>query len=148
MNRQPGHLFIYGTLLAVSEHPLAALLRDRAERVGTGSIRARLYMIEEEDAQGYNIFPGAVPSAYDEDRVFGEVWNITDPGAVYPAFDAYENCGPDWPQPNEFLLRPVDVRLDQTARDLRCRAYLYTWDVTRARHVPSGRFTERAPQTR
>ncbi|MEM6619032.1 MAG: gamma-glutamylcyclotransferase family protein [Pseudomonadota bacterium] len=140
-------LFIYGTLLGVSGHPLAALLDQHGTRIGKGRIRARLYMIDEVDAKGPNTFPGAVPSAWNEDQVHGELWQINNPDVVYPAFDAYENCGPEWPQPNEFLLRPVDVTTD-TGAIISAASYLYTWDVGRARLVPSGRFAEHMPDTR
>ena len=105
-------LFIYGTLMSVAEHPLGTLLRDNARFVGAGSIQARLYSITEVDAHGPNTYPGALPSPDPADRVFGELWHVTNPGPVWPALDRHEACTPDWPEPHEFLLRPVPVTLD------------------------------------
>lgn len=147
MSDKPDLLFIYGTLKAVAEHPHGALLRRCGDLVGLGSIRARLYLIDEIDDQGPNSFPGALPSAHEDDRVHGELWHLHDPDAVFPTLDAYENCGPEWPQPNEFLLRPVDVTLENGTVE-RAVTYFYTWDVSRARHIPSGRFDMAAPLTR
>ena len=143
----PPRLFVYGTLLAVAEHPMGALLRAHGRFLAHGSIRARLYLIHEEDADGPNSYPGAVPSPDPTDRVHGEVHEIHEPAQVFPAFDQFEACAPGWPEPYEFLLRPVDVRTD--AGDLiRAEAYLYTWDTSRAEPVPSGRFTWKAAATR
>ena len=147
MTDYPDFLFVYGTLMASAGHHLGELLRKNGSLISKGHIRARLYLIEEFDAQGHNIFPGAVFSADPNDVTHGEVWEIHDKDRVFPAFDAYENCGPDWPQPNEFLLRPVDVTLaDDTI--LRAASYLYTWDVSHARHIASGRLAAPMPLTR
>lgn len=147
MENYPDRLFIYGTLMAVAGHRLGALLREHAQLVGAGHIRARLYLIDEVDSQGPNTFPGAVFSAHEADITHGEVWQISDKGAVFPSFDAYENCGPDWPQPNEFVLRPVDVTMAD-GQTLRASSYLYTWDVSRATHVPGGRISAPMPDAR
>lgn len=140
-------LFVYGTLLESAAHPLSALLALHGERAGQGTIRARLYIVREIDEEGPNAYPAAVPSAHPEDLVHGEVWRLLRPGAVLPRFDDYEACAPGWQEPYEFLRRPVDVTM-QDGAVLRARAYLYTWDVSRAEHVPSGRFAGRAPATR
>lgn len=140
MEARPGRLFIYGTLLASAGHPLGAMLAGNARLVGRGSIRARLYIVHEEDAEGPNSFPAAVPSAYPEDRVMGEVHEFTgDAGPLLAAFDDYEACSPRWPEPHEFLLRTIDVAMED-GRTLAAGCYLYTWDTSRAEPVPSGRF--------
>jgi hypothetical protein len=41
----PIRLFIYGTLLEASQHPMGQLLRDNGSFIARGSIRARLYII-------------------------------------------------------------------------------------------------------
>ena len=52
---------------------MGRLLRESANEMGYSFIRARLYLIEETDRFGTNIYSGAVPSAFDEDRVYGIV---------------------------------------------------------------------------
>ncbi len=141
MTDRPAHLFIYGTLLAAADHPMGRLLAANARPVGRGSIRARLYVVHEVDAQGPNSYPAAVPSPHPEDRVHGEVHAVTgDPGPLFAAFDDYEACAPGWPEPYEFLLREIDVAMADGGT-LRAGCYLYTWDTSRADPVPSGRFT-------
>lgn len=140
------NLFVYGTLLAVSEHPFGQRLQAAAKRVGAGSIRGRLYIVSEVDAHGQNHYPAAIPCADPGERVWGEVWRVTDE-TIWPEFDAYEACSPEWPEPHEFLLRAVPVTME-TGETLWARSYLYGWDLSGARHVPSGRFAERMPDAR
>ncbi|KNG95601.1 gamma-glutamylcyclotransferase family protein [Pseudaestuariivita atlantica] len=140
-------LFVYGTLRASADHPMGRLLRDHARLVGRGHIRARLYVIDDPDEPGQNFYPGALPSPDPEDRVHGEVYEVVDPEAVFPAFDRYEACSPDHPEPHEFILREVPVTMEDGAT-LRARSYLYSWDVGDAERVTSGRYEDRAPDVR
>ncbi len=140
-------LFVYGTLQTVAQHPMGALLRRHARLVGTGSICGRLYIIDDPEDPGANFFPGALPSPDPSDRVHGEIYELIDPAPLMPELDRLEACSDDWPEPHEFLLRRVEVLQDDGAT-LRAWTYLYTWDVTGAERVMSGRFTEAAPDVR
>lgn len=139
-------LFVYGTLLAVAEHPMGALLKAHGRFVAAASIQARLYIIDDPDDPGQNFYPGAVPSGDPADRVHGELHEIHDP-SVFAAFDRFEACAPGDAEPHEFLRRPVDVTLENGQR-VRARSYLYTWDTSRARLVPEGRYKEVSPDIR
>ena len=140
-------LFVYGTLLTVARHPMGNLLREHGEYTGCGSIRARLYIINDPDAPDQNFYPGAVPSGNVGDRVHGELYSLRAPELVLEQFDDYEACSARWPEPHEFLRRRVDVLLD-CGTIQPAITYLYTWDVTTARHIASGRFTEVSPTVR
>lgn len=144
---RPEYFFVYGTLLAEAGHPMSAPLSEAATEVGRGSIQARLYIIHEEEAQGPNSYPGAVPSPFPEDRVHGVLYRVHSPEPMFSIFDDYEACAAGWPEPYEFLLRPIDVTLDN-GQTLRAASYLYTWDTSRAAYVPSGRFTDTASNAR
>ena len=144
---QTTYFFVYGTLLESAGHSMHEVLSAHATHYAAGSIQARLYLISEIDAQGPNSYPGAVPSALAADRVHGATYDVHDPETLFAAFDEYEACTPNWPKPYEFLLRPVEVLLE-TGEVLWAKAYLYTWDTSRARLIPSGRFTERLPDAR
>jgi gamma-glutamylcyclotransferase (GGCT)/AIG2-like uncharacterized protein YtfP len=141
------HLFVYGTLGAAAGHPMGDLLRHCAEFVGKGTITARLYKIDDPDEPGENAYPGALPSPNPSDKVYGEVYRVTDPDQLYPALDNFEACSDDWPEPQEFALRSVPVTLAD-GMSLRASSYLYTWDVADAERIPSGRYKDRAPDIR
>ncbi|MEM7268423.1 MAG: gamma-glutamylcyclotransferase family protein [Pseudomonadota bacterium] len=141
------YLFVYGTLQSTAGHALWGLLSEKAVLVGRGAIRARLYIVHEVDDQGDNWFPAAVPTFDKDAETHGEVYQLRDPEPLLTALDRYENCGPEWPEPNEFLLRRIDVAMAQGGA-LQAFTYLYTYDVSAARLVPSGRFDEVAPEVR
>ncbi len=147
MSDYPSLLFVYGTLLSEAQHAMGALLAEHSSPFGSGSIQARLYLITEEDQHGTNTYPGAVPSAYAEDRVHGQLFAIRAPNIVYPAFNEFEACTPGWPEPYEFELRPIDVTMDN-GETRRAASYLYTWDTSRAELIPEGRFTQVASDVR
>ena len=147
MTPEPSQLFVYGTLLSGANHPLGELLRRNASLIGTGSIAARLYIIPD-PADPTNAYPGAIPSGDPADRVHGELYAITgDSTRLLQTLDEFEHCAPGRPEPYEFLRRTVLV---DTANGMAIAAmtYLYTWDVSRARHVPDGQYAEDGSQVR
>ncbi|MEZ5924249.1 MAG: gamma-glutamylcyclotransferase family protein [Hyphomicrobiaceae bacterium] len=140
-------LFVYGTLLTVARHPMGDLLREKARPAGLGSIQARLYVIQDPD-DPRNAYPGAKPSGDPRDRVHGALYEIvSDVEAVLAELDRYEACTPDWPEPHEFLRRRVPVRREDGST---CHAvcYLYTWDVSDARPIATGRYDIYSPDVR
>lgn len=140
-------LFVYGTLQSTAQHPMGDLLRLHAQLVGGGAICARLYLIDDPEDPGANYFPGALPSPDPADRVYGEVYELINPAPLMPELDRLEACSDAWPEPHEFLLRRVEVQLDR-GEAIRAWSYLYTWDVTGAERIASGRFTAVAPDVR
>lgn len=142
----PVHLFVYGTLLVSADHEMGRLLHDKATRIGSGWIRARLYMIDDPEEPG-NRYPGAVPSGYDTDRVFGDLYRLDAPQPLLAQFDIYEACDPSRPEPHEFLRRLLPVTLED-GQTIPALSYMYAWDTAQAIPVPSGRFTQIAPEVR
>ena len=140
-------LFVYGTLQTTAQHPMGDLLRQHARLIGEGSICARLYIIDDPEDPGANFFPGALPSPDPADQVFGELYELVNPAPLMPELDRLEACSDDWPEPHEFILRSVLVDRGEDSA-VRAWCYLYSWDVTGAERVMSGRFTEVAPDVR
>jgi gamma-glutamylcyclotransferase (GGCT)/AIG2-like uncharacterized protein YtfP len=140
-------LFVYGTLLTNAGHRMGALLRANARRIGPGSFPGKLYIVPDPDDPA-NSYPGAVPGPANGNLVHGELYEITgDAEDLLAKLDAFEECGPDRAQPHEFLRREILVtRPDGHTRA--AMAYLYTWDVSEARPIPSGRYTENGAHVR
>lgn len=132
-------LFAYGTLLAGAKHRISAHLREMSRPMGHATFQGRLYIVTDPD-DPTNAYPAALPSADPADVVHGELYQITgDAERLYKLLDRFEGCWPDWPQPYEYLRREISVVRDG-GETIQATAYLYTWDVSRARHVPAGRY--------
>ena len=127
------HLFLYGTLrpgLAPSE--LARRVAS-LRRVGTGSIRGRLYDL--------GPYPGAILDASADTRILGEVFQLPDTGLVLEALDAYECYCPGDPDGSLYLRVRGEVTLEE-GRQVLCWVYVYNRNVGDAARVESGDYLD------
>ncbi|WP_114783334.1 gamma-glutamylcyclotransferase family protein [Botryobacter ruber] len=121
-------LFVYGTLLQESNSEMAAFMRRNSTDLGSGYIFGRLYDLGD--------YPGAVVSTAEGDKVYGHLYQLHQPADVLPALDAYEEFGPDFPEPNLFIREVVEVHFNGTSRY--CWVYLYNGAVNEAARIASG----------
>jgi gamma-glutamylcyclotransferase (GGCT)/AIG2-like uncharacterized protein YtfP len=124
-------LFVYGTLMPASGHPMAARLKAQSRYLGPGRIAAKLYNL--------GSYPGAVPSDEARDSVHGDVVKLLRPAATLAWLDEYEGCGAGAPEPHAYqrVIAPVVL---STGESLNAWVYFYKMPVHRARQVPYGRF--------
>jgi gamma-glutamylcyclotransferase (GGCT)/AIG2-like uncharacterized protein YtfP len=127
------YLFVYGTLASNSEHEMHRHLASNAEYAGEGSFNGQLYRI--------GPYPGAVPSSNPEDKVFGELYRLDNAEELFVHLDDYEGCGPDDPQPTEFVRRMEAVYLKDGTRS-QAWIYLFNRTVADLPRIVSGRFTD------
>ena len=126
-------LFVYGTLMRGFDHPMAKLLSRSAEFCGDARCRGRLYLVKH--------YPGLVLSDDADDVVFGELYRLCQPEALFAALDEYEGCGPGVASP-QYLRQLLPVtRDDGTVSE--AWTYVYNRPVTRLPRIASGRFLER-----
>ncbi len=125
------YLFVYGTLMRASSHPMARRLRAASRFVAQGSMPGRLYSLGR--------FPGIVEDPSGRSRVFGDVLQLVNPSRDFIWLDEYEGCGPDFPEPQIYKRKRLPVTLD-SGRELCAWVYIYNWTVNRARMIPGGRF--------
>jgi pyruvate carboxylase len=136
-------LFVYGTLREDVAHPMAAVLRRYASRIGTASFRGRLFDLGE--------YPGAVPSLDAADRVVGELYRI-EPGreaALFSELDRYEDCDPDDPSAGEYVR--VRARIEpEVGKPVEAWIYQYNRPTHRSSRIDSGDYCARlgAPRTK
>jgi gamma-glutamylcyclotransferase (GGCT)/AIG2-like uncharacterized protein YtfP len=76
------YLFVYGTLRSEMRDPLHHLLEKQAFLVGAGAFQGKLYDLGR--------YPGAVRSRGKNDRVFGEIYRLSEPQRAFKILDAYE----------------------------------------------------------
>jgi gamma-glutamylcyclotransferase (GGCT)/AIG2-like uncharacterized protein YtfP len=122
------YLFVYGTLLRRSRHPMARFLEQRARYVGTAKVRGRLYDLGR--------FPGMTPTTADE-WVQGDLYDLGDGSTTLAELDAYELA--ESPLPAVFERQAGDVtRGDGTS--VTAWIWWYRGDVAESQRIVSGRF--------
>ena len=127
------YLFVYGTLVSDAHHAMFRHIHDHGTYAGRAFLHGKLYRIDD--------YPGAIPSDDEDDRVAGELYELGNPGEVLPALDAYEGCGPDDPQPTEYVRQKKDV-FRETGEPVTAWVYIYNRPVNNLHRIASGRFVE------
>ena len=117
------HLFVYGTLMSGGENH--RLLARRAELIGPGQVRGRLFVVD--------YFPGLVDSDDPAKTVAGEVWRLDEPD-VLRELDELEGCAES---PPLFVRASRSVAVDGDGT-LSAWVYLYARSIAGLRPIPSG----------
>lgn len=118
------HLFVYGTLMSGGENH--HLLARKAELVGPGKMRGRLFRVD--------YFPGLVDSDDSAETVVGEVWRLVDPDLICE-LDDFEGCTE---VPPLFARASRTVEIDSECTLAACWVYLYARSTAGLRLIPSG----------
>ncbi len=126
-------LFVYGTLMRGSDHPMAQLLSRSADFIGEARCQGRLYLVKH--------YPGLVLSGDSADVVFGELYRLRAPGELLREFDMYEACGEGFAEPTEYVRQMLPVTSEGRSVD-EAWTYLYNWPVAHLPRIASGRFLE------
>ena len=123
------YLFVYGTLMQ-GQHPMHDVLSEHSQFIGHGWITAQLYQIRD--------YPGVILSDEPEDKVFGELYLLTNP-AVLQQLDDYEECSAAFAEPHEYRREQIPVSISSTA-SYSAWVYLYNHPIERYHRIRSGRF--------
>lgn len=108
-------LFVYGSLRRDSAHPMARLLADGADYLGSATTAGLLYRIDE--------FPGLVPCDDPARQVGGDLYRLKAPQELLPLLDEYEECTAHYPQPHEYRREMAMVRHE--GRNIGAWIYFY-----------------------
>lgn len=100
----PDYIFVYGTLRNGANSEMSRLLAEHAEFVDDAAYQGKLYKVDD--------YPAAVPSDDPNDLVQGEVYLLHQADAVLPLLDRYEEFGPEFSEPNEYIRRKQTVALN------------------------------------
>lgn len=106
LSRDLDLLFVYGILRTDGAAPLASVIRQKCESLGTATVPAKLYDL--------GSYPGAVLSRNPRDRVVGEVFRLPSPQAAFRILDPFEG--------SEYRRSPVEAELRDASR---VRAWIY-----------------------
>lgn len=99
---------------------------------GRGTISAALFDL--------GIYPAAVPTN-DGSRVWGEIYETTDPVAVLAALDEIEGYRANEPERSLYMRVLTDVTLEDGQRQ-QAWAYFYNAPLGRAQRIESGDYLE------
>lgn len=133
MNR---NLFVYGTLMLASGHPMGLKLANEARYLGPASIGAKLY--------DFGKWPGLVLSRLSTDIVYGEAWTLNTLDS-FRWLDDYEGIRPN-------VVRPEYERVERrvTVREIGvvdAFLYVYRWPIAYGRLIEAGRWTANSIET-
>lgn len=121
---------MYGTLRKGLDNAMSNWLRDHVDYAGCGTYNGELYLVD--------YYPGATPSQIKDSLVHGDLYNIRDPLMVLNELDAYEEYGPDFPQPNEYVRTIQSIHT--THGDIKAWMYMYNRPTHLLKRIKSGDF--------
>ena len=105
------------------------LLAGYSEYLSAGETQGKLYALE-----GY---PGMIESSVITDKVFGEVYKISNSSKLLALLDDYEECSDKFPFPHEYIRKQRPVKLVNGAQVL-AWVYLFNRDVSNLKAIKSG----------
>lgn len=111
----PDLLFVYGSLRSGGTVPMARELAQSATLLGPARMAGRVVDL--------GPYTGLIAAVSEADWVEGEVWRLHDPADLLPRLDDYEGCGPNDPEPHEFV-RVVQGAVTQTGIALSVMVYV------------------------
>ncbi len=128
------YLFVYGTLMKASENAMHRLLLPHCKLVSRAWILGKLYQIHH--------YPGVVESKHAYERVYGELYQLSNLNHVLAQLDDYEECSAAFPTPHEYQRKRVTVYLSEN-KSQQAWAYIYAYPVSEQNRIVSGDFLER-----
>ena len=132
IRRVGDHVFFYGTLMAPFNRPGRQRVTPKLTFKGRGSIRAALFDL--------GIYPAAIPTG-DNSKVWGEVYETSEPTAVLAVLDEIEGYRPNQPDRSLYTRVLADVTLED-GRVESAWTYFYNAPLGRAQRITSGDYLE------
>jgi gamma-glutamylcyclotransferase (GGCT)/AIG2-like uncharacterized protein YtfP len=125
------YIFVYGTLRRDTNSEAHRLLAKYAEFVDDATYQGKLYKVD--------YYPGIVPSDDPNDAVQGEVYLLHQSDVLLTLLDQYEECGPEFPEPNEYNRQKQPVLL-KVGRLVTAWVYIYSHSTLGLELLKSGNF--------
>lgn len=123
--------FFYGTLMTGFDRRRRAGIESKLRYVGRGWIQAALFDL--------GIYPAAIPSS--EGRVWGEVYEMLEPGPVLAVLDEIEGYSPEDPNRSLYTRELVPATLED-GRTVNVWVYFYNAPLGQAPLIASGDYLQ------
>ncbi len=128
------YIFVYGTLRRGSRSEMFRLLANNGEFVDDATCKGKLYLVA-------STYPGMVESEDPCDIVHGEVYQLKSPDKLLSTFDDYEECGPNFRQPTEYIRRKMQVTL-KSGKEVAAWVYIFNRKTEGLELIESGDFLQ------
>ncbi|WP_215226704.1 gamma-glutamylcyclotransferase family protein [Echinicola shivajiensis] len=127
-------IFVYGTLLKKTKHAVPQLFHQKSAFVAEAFTYGKLFQ------ESY--YPGLVLPPSTQEKVYGQVFCISDTERVLGALDKYEEVGSSFPSPQEFKRTIITVYNLHASKPMKCWAYLFNLPTDSLRPIVSGKFKQ------
>jgi gamma-glutamylcyclotransferase (GGCT)/AIG2-like uncharacterized protein YtfP len=124
-------VFFYGTLMAGFDRRRRAGIDDKLKYMGRGAIQGALFDL--------GLYPAVIPAG--EGRVWGEVYEMTEPALVLAALDDIEGYRHDDPDRSLYRREQAGVTLPDGSA-ARAWVYFYNAPLGKAPRIASGDYLE------
>jgi len=129
----PDYIFVYGLLKSMYDNEAALFIRQHCTLIGVGTTPGRLFDL--------GTYPGIVYEPNAETIVFGEVFRIdTNKEGLNEYLDQFEECGPEFEQPNEYKKEVIPV--DVNGKVYHASSYLYNRNLDGLKKIDSGNYDD------
>ncbi len=129
------YLFVYGTLMKATGNKMYRLLAGNSDFLDDGYFQGKLYLVD--------YYPGVIDSTSPEDIVKGEIYLLKKPNETLNKLDLYEECGPSFDQPTEYIREKRDITL-KSGKTLKAWVYIYNYPVQGLKLLKSGDFLNKS----
>ena len=127
-------LFVYGSLRQSMDNPMSKLLRRYSSSAGKAYIHGKLY-----DAGS---FPAAVKSHRQGEKVYGELFRLSNPNSVFERLDEYEGYEPQNKARSLYLRKKTEVFGFDGEQKGNAWAYLFNKSVGSLKPIPEGDYIQ------
>jgi gamma-glutamylcyclotransferase (GGCT)/AIG2-like uncharacterized protein YtfP len=129
----PNHIFVYGLLKSMYDNEAARFIRKHCILIGEGTVPGRLFDL--------GTYPGIVYETNAKTFVTGEVFEIiTNKAGLVEYLDEFEECGPDFEQPNEYRKEVIPVNVNGTI--YQASSYIYNRNLEGLKVIESGNYND------
>ena len=124
-------LFVYGSLRVKNLNEMSLFLHQKGKWKGQGKMRGTLFLV--------SWYPAAVYEPFSQSFITGDIFEISEPDAVFTKLDLYEDTG-SFEEPGEFKREMVNVRMNK--EEVQAHVYLYNWPTGNLKKIESGDYLE------
>lgn len=128
------YLFVYGLLKSNYTNEATKTIHSHCTLVGEGYTFGKLFDL--------GSYPGLIHDPSSNSKVFGELYKIDrNETELFAFLDAFEECGPDFEEPNEYRKEKISVLVNNI--EFRASTYVYNRNLTGLTLIANGNYQDK-----